>query len=244
MVWPFSYQRKKNDDDIWFAEDANELYDDLEALGNLPNFATDRIVMVLPRPVGTTLDTFGMAAPTTVGTISNSDGTAGPGHAAVSGAVSGNVGGWDVPATVTRRDWEPEFVARAECTVTITSARYWVGLFSADPTASATPAVHLAAFRYDTTPDTTAFWRCVTNDGGGSPTVSTTNVAFTASTSWVLRIRLSLTDVKFFINDVLVATHTTTLPGSTTGLGWWITVTTTNAAAKAIRFGRMMLGMK
>lgn len=102
----------------------------------------------------------------------------------------------------------------------IQSVRFWFGLFSATPMAASMPAVHLAAFRYDTTVDGTAFWRCVTNDGGGVGTITTTSVAIAVATRYELLIDMSdQASIKFYINKQLVATHTTTLPGAAQNLG-------------------------
>ena len=49
--------------------------------------------------------------------------------------------------------------------------RYWVGLFSGNPMASNTPALHHASFRYSTAVDTR--WKCFTDNGGGTPTEPT-----------------------------------------------------------------------
>jgi hypothetical protein len=75
---------------------------------------------------------------------------------------------------------------------------------------------HLAAFRYDTVLDGSAFWRTVTNDGAGPATVNTSSVAVAANTPYVMRVACGAADCKFYINGSLVATHTTTLPGNTT----------------------------
>lgn len=119
----------------------------------------------------------------------------------------------------TRRDWKPIFETLVKTYSDLTNSRIWAGLFSATPFGSATPSIHLAAFRYDTGADGTAFWRCVTDNGSGSPTVTTTSIAIAVSTKYSLRIECGASDIKFYINDVLAATHTTTLPTSTQLLG-------------------------
>jgi hypothetical protein len=121
--------------------------------------------------------------------------------------------------SLSRRDWKPIFAATIKTYSDLTSSRIWAGLFSATPFGSATPSLHYIAFRYDTGADGTAFWRCVTDNGSGSPTVTTTTAAIAVSTRYALRFECSASDVKFYIDDVLVATHTTTLPTSTQSLG-------------------------
>lgn len=153
-------------------------------------------------------------------------------------AAAGLISGFNV----VRRDWMPEFVARIKTDATILTLRYWIGLFSASPDASATPAIHLMAFRYDTSADIGARWRAVTNNGGGAPTVVDTNVAIAANTAYLLRCVCGMNDTKFFINDVLVATIATTLPSASTLLGWGIrAVLLLAGTAENILIGRVAL---
>lgn len=123
--------------------------------------------------------------------------------------------------TISRLDWKPIFEATIKTYSDITSSRIFCGLFSATPFGSATPSVHYVAFRYDTGADGTAKWRCVSDNASGSPTVTDSGVTIAASTRYSLRIEVvSTSSVKFYIDDVLVATHTTTLPTSTQSLGF------------------------
>lgn len=59
-------------------------------------------------------------------------------------------------------------------------------------------------------PGTSANWRCITKDGSGT-TATTTTVAYATSTWYVLTIKFTPTKVEFYINDTLVATHTTNI---------------------------------
>jgi hypothetical protein len=122
----------------------------------------------------------------------------------------------------------------------IQNCRIWVGMGSASITGSATPTAHMAAFRYDTAADGTAFWRCVSNSGGaGTHEVSTTSVAVTSNTRYRFRIVCTTTTIKFYINDALVATHSTSVPSGSTGMAWFCSVTNLLAGtARKIRFGR------
>jgi hypothetical protein len=120
------------------------------------------------------------------------------------------------------------------------TCRIWMGLFSNDPMASDTPALHLAAFRYAPATDTTAYWRCVTDDGGGAPTVTATDIEIEADTRYVLKV--DCTDpasIQFYINGTLVATHTTDLPSTSQDLGCWMQIRTLDAAAKNIRISKL-----
>lgn len=107
--------------------------------------------------------------------------------------------------------------------------RYWFGLSAADggsaPTtvtmmASDTPAVHYACFRLSTNASDTE-WQCVTDNGSGAPTVTGSGVGVAtadAGTEYELEIHWKQTKVEFFINNIKVATSSSTLPGQ--GLGW------------------------
>lgn len=119
--------------------------------------------------------------------------------------------------------WRPRgwFTIRTTDTSTeLNDVRIWCGFASADPSGSSTPAITLAAFRYATDVDGTAFWRCVTDNGTGSPAVTVTTTAVAVSTRYRMLIDArDSTSIKFYINDTLVATHTTTLPVNTTDMG-------------------------
>jgi hypothetical protein len=120
----------------------------------------------------------------------------------------------------------------------ITNVRYWIGLFSATPMASATPAIHSTAFRYDTAADGTAFWRIVTI-GGGTANVQATSTAIAADTVYRLRIvwLTGTATVRFYINGVDVGASTTNLPTTTQNMGHVEQVRALAAANKVIRVG-------
>jgi hypothetical protein len=239
MTYLYAFTRNVDGQDIYFANDVNELQIAIEEISeNRVNF-NEREMEVLTNMGVNTLTTVGFtAAPTVTGTPTNVDDADGPLNNYQSGAVSGNVGGLNSAAAVCRRDWLPKFICRAKMPASLATARNWIGLFSGSPMASATPAVHLAGFRYDTVADGTAFWRCVTDDASGTPTVTVTTVAVAINTAYVFRMVLSATDVKFYINGTLVATHTTHLPTATTALFWYAAVATLAASAQNIKFSR------
>lgn len=198
----------------------------------------------------TTLSTLGGAAPGTVGTatVVNTSGGEGQHIQYASGAVANNEGGLVSTFDQTRRNRNPVFddAMRTAATASLAVQRTWIGLFSADPMASDTPAVHLAAFRYSPATDTTAFWRCVTDNGSGTPTVTTTTQSIGSTTSYRLRIVCDAggSAIRFYINGILYATHTATLPTSTQDLGYVHKVRTLEAVAKSIRFGRICILQK
>lgn len=221
---------------------------DLVGLHGMLGGGLSRIIKVQQDASLTTLSLVGIAAPpTTVGTTSLVNVSTGEGQYIqyLSGAVANNEGG--LVATTfdqTQRIRNPVLDIAMRNAATITVARVWSGLFSADPMGSATPAVHLMAFRRDTGVD--ANWKAVTDNGSGVPTVTDTAVAYVGTTSYRLRIVCDAGGgtVRFYINGILVATHTTTLPTSTQNLGYVHKVRTLEAVAKGIRFGRLLILQK
>lgn len=133
----------------------------------------------------------------------------------------------------TERQFNPIFSMTVRTGATITTIRTWSGLFSDDPMASATPALHEMAFRYDTAVDGTT-WQAVTDNGSGTPTVTSTGITYAASTSYLLQIvsNPAGTSVLFFIDGVLVATNAATLPTATQDLGFVVQTRNTAAAAR------------
>lgn len=124
----------------------------------------------------------------------------------------------------------------------ITNVRYWIGMFSATPMASATPAVHATAFRYDTGADGTAFWRIVTIDGTTTNAQVTTQ-AIAANTAYRLRIlwMAGTNTVRFYVNDVEIGNSVANLPTTTQNMGHVEQVRTLTTASKVIRIGGVQL---
>lgn len=147
-------------------------------------------------------------------------------------------------AVVTRRAHSPTWVTKIKLGATITNVRVVCGLASGIPTTTPyngdTEAIHAAHFRFSTAAGDTN-WKAVTNNGSGSPTVTDTGVAASASTAYKFKVVLSASDVKFYINDALVATNTTTLPGTSTDMYGWSILRTLNAAAKDFKFNRYLI---
>jgi len=132
-------------------------------------------------------------------------------------------------------EWATRFLLAPSGTVS--DIRTFVGLFLSDPAdpASSTPAIDYAMFRYATDVDGTAFWRCASDNSSGTPEVTTTSVAIATNTLYRLRIRWNsgATEFKFFIDDVLVATHSTKVPGNSTLTRYFIGIKELAAAAKS-----------
>lgn len=170
------------------------------------------------------------------GTASSADAASSPYEQQQTGTTSGNTAGRESSATVTQRSWNPIFSTKILSGANIQNLGYWFGLSSATLAGIDTPTTqHVAAFRYNITVDGTAFWRCVTCDGT-TATVTTTSTAIATSTVYRLRIELddTNTQVRFYVNDALVATHGSgnNPPGQTTQIGVVMDVTTKAAAAK------------
>lgn len=137
------------------------------------------------------------------------------------GAVVGQDAGWLSTAfSQTMRNYRFIHDMWIKTGADITNVRFWLGMFSATPMASATPAVHAAAFRYDTAADGTVFWRIVTIDGT-TTNAQVTTTAIAINTTYRLRIvwAVGVGTVRFFINGVLVGSSTTNLPTTSTLLG-------------------------
>jgi hypothetical protein len=186
-----------------------------------------------------------LTAPTVNGTASVVHASDGQWLNYATAAIADREGGWISSAfNQVQRQNAPIFgvvFKTGSAVADIQNARIWIGLFSATPIAAAMPAIHLAGFRYDTTVDGTAFWRCVTNDGGAG-TITTTSVAVAQDTKYELLIDMSdQSNVRFYINGVLVATHTTTLPGSTQNIGHHEQIRTLVASAKNVKLSRIFM---
>lgn len=202
-------------------------------------FFFDRRILYVQHDVGaTTVSRFGLAAdPTASGTQSAADTVSGCYELCMTGTVSGNTAGRITAANVVFRDWSPRATWKVLTAASIANLRFWIGFTSADLSAvSGAPTTqHVAAFRYDTGVDGTAFWRCVTCDGASNVTTTTTTVAISGSTAYNLRIEFDEAggSIKFYVDETLAATHTTNRPASATGLlAQWCVTTLTSAAKR------------
>lgn len=215
-------------------------------LASSPTLYTKREMQCLVNPTGTSPTNLGfLATPLTESTNSSQPDADGPWLGHHTASTTNDWSGVNGAYTSCRRDWFPELVMRIKmgdsASILVTTVRYWMGLFSADPRASATPTAHYAAFRYDTVADGTAFWRAVTDNGSGTPTVVTTDAPVAGDLVQTLRIKLNATQALFYVDDVLKATITTTLPTSTQLLGPGLRVQTLANAQRGFRWGRIAL---
>ena len=192
----------------------------------------------------TTAEAVAMAAPTATGAALANDGATGPFIQYDTSTTINLDAGWNGATNGTRTDWGPVMTACIATDVAITDVRIWVGMFSADPMGAADPTLHLAAFRYDTAADGTAFWRCVTEDGT-TINVTTTTIAIAIDTVYNLRIDArNSASIKFYINGVLAATHTTNLPTSTTDLDAYAELRNLAAASKFFNLNKVHMATK
>lgn len=154
--------------------------------------------------------------------------------------VTDNDAGWDCngsnPMQV-RTNWHPaRIVYRVQTGANVTTLRIWVGVFSGSPVASSDPAVHGAGFRFDTSAGSVNWWAW-SNDGSGGGTLTNTGVTPSSHTAYTLEIEIvSTTELRFYIDGVLVATHTTNLPSATTSLIPHCKVRTLSNAVRSVRW--------
>lgn len=183
------------------------------------------------------------AAPTLSGVLLSADDTRGPYLKHSTNTTANNVGGVTSAFTIVRGDWMPEMHTRIQMdTSANTDAVWWAGLFSAAPDSNGRPNTRVAAFRYHTKWDQTAYWRCVTIDGTGTTNETTvTSVATAINTPYNFSIFLTTTGTRFYINGVLVATHTSVIPGSTTLLGYVVRCANLSTAKHNVRWSRISI---
>jgi hypothetical protein len=213
-----------------------------------PSLSNERWWMIQQNGGLTTIAQIGFAtAPTATGTASVFNDPTAQFINYVSGIVIGNEAGWVSSAfSQTQLRFRPLWKAVIKTGSPLTAIRMWFGLFSATPATADDPAISGMGFRYSTAVDGTAFWRCWSNDAAGGGLVTVTTVPIAADTDYILSIMVSedATQILFFIDDVLVATHAANLPVSTTNLGHVERVTTLDVVAKNIRISKVALSQR
>lgn len=149
--------------------------------------------------------------------------------AAITLASQGNGDGDDALITmVTNSEWVSRggvgrFLCHLAVNTTLTNTVVRVGLGQTHLTAS----THHALFTYEATG---TVWNTSTNDGGVTPSTSTEST-LTVDQVYKLEIVMGASDVQYWIDDVLVQTATTDLPGSSTLLKPMLYVQNSGAAA-------------
>jgi hypothetical protein len=130
-------------------------------------------------------------------------------------------------------------MAKIQTGSNIAAQRIWIGLHSAAPGNSDSPATSLVAFRFSTVaPDTN--WMACTKDGTTLNAVDT-GVVVAVSTNYLLEITVNNTagTAEFKINGSVVATLNTNLPAAATNLGYNAQITPTTTTAKNMKLSRV-----
>jgi hypothetical protein len=168
-------------------------------------------------------------------------------------ASNGNVASVAGTFTHTQLRWSPQLTWAFETPATITSMRLWIGLFSADPSASDSPAISLIGLRYSTNASDTTFRLC-TKDGT-TLNNQDSEVTVTASQKYLFLIDCTdNTTVWFYLaswnssgtvlNAIRLHNPTgTNLPAASTALGAGAYVTTLTNGQRDGRFSSMKLKM-
>lgn len=157
------------------------------------------------------------------GTWTSSSDASGPWITQTTGAAIGNFSAHITGGVAwTYRSWEPVFFARTKTTTTLTGLRFWVGMANVGLSAD-DPGGHIMGFRFSpNSAGDTDFMAC-TRDGTTLTAVST-GVTPAIDTEYLFGIVCVAGVPTFVINNVVVHTTSTTLPGATTLLGaaWYL----------------------
>jgi len=176
----------------------------------------------LATPNAATIQAFGMSAWTLAGTATNNDHFSGPAVAFATSGVLNNDAGPNGPAEF-RRDWGVDATFRVITGSDLTNARIWVALADGDPSPNNAPGtINLAGFRYEAGV-LAGNWGCRGADGAAGSEADS-GVAVAASAAYRLRLLLSGSAVRFYVNDTLVVQRTTNLPTSSAYLRPWVRV--------------------
>jgi hypothetical protein len=188
---------------------------------------------------------FGMAAPTVVAnTPANADDAIGPWLNLPTTGVNNNAGGLTTAFNLYRATWLPNVSFRTKFGADTTSQRVWIGMASAAQTGTGTGTGHVAAFRYDTGQGDNRL-KCVTRDNT-TTTVTEPSTPILVTNDLVVSLGVMAEGVpgqapqawRFYVNRVMVARVTATLPVSaTTNLGIIHSVTTLTGAIRSVRCG-------
>lgn len=189
----------------------------------------------------------GTAAPTvtTPGAVAGASFGANGSQIVLSTTAVANIdAGLTGPALQTRLDHNPQIGFVWGPAGAITTSRFWLGLFSGSPMASATPAVHFAGFRYDTSAGDTTI-KAMVGGGAGTTVVGTTTMVSGAGSRKNLWIRVLNAGgtIEFWdgLNHLGTATSgvTANFPGTTQNLGYYAMVRTLAASIRTIGISRV-----
>lgn len=213
--------------------------------GGDPEVFTKKIVQAIAGFGATTVFQSGQGTHSNTGTVTSADDADGCWHNFATTAVLNNQAYLVTSSAYSRRDHDETLIVRFKTAASIAVMRLWgAGWFSnlVTPGGADAPNVHIAAFRFSTNADDTN-WMAYTAGAGGAGvnTITNTGVAVAVNTVYTFKIEFNPTtpSVKFYINDVLVAEHTTNLPGVTTTIMYGISVTTLEAVSKSFKWSRI-----
>jgi len=191
----------------------------------------------------TTLTTTHMPVPVVVASATSSkDNRHGDFVQLNTSSVSGNVASI-MPAVHFTMPMMPALILKARVG-SVTSSRYWVGMFDADPSAvaydvAASSGLVAFGFSYDSAV-ATGNWQAIVSDGT-SQTTTDTGIAVTANTTWTFDViaddPASGDEVRFYIDGFLVATETSYITAGSVDLMWAVTRTNLAASSSNFRIG-------
>lgn len=176
---------------------------------------------------------------TPIGTQSTTDAVEGPWHGFTTGGTSGDAAGVDSDAAAWI-DWDPTIIMHMGDCAGTTTRRIWCGLFSSTPSASDDPAINGCGFRYSSAASD-ANWQTWSNDGSSGGTINDSGVVFTITTPYKMEMRCTSGEIEYYIDDALVATHSTNLPTSGIELSMFFRITTLTNATRAMSIGKYEL---
>lgn len=227
---------------VYHGNDANGIVWESPSVGR-------RTFSLLANPGLATAQTDGFPAAYTLSTTaSNADDAQGPwvNHATATANPS-HSGVLPAAYVYARPGWLPdvEFHVKSDPSL-ITLSRYFVGLSSALPDGSTIPTtLHGAYFKYETNGAVTQ-WQCCTA-AGAAPTVANSGVVVAANTRYKLRIEFvgtlgsNPTSIRFLINDLVVATATSTLPLANQTMSPLIRVSTLTTVARNLKWAKIIM---
>lgn len=133
-------------------------------------------------------------------------------------------------------------IVRTSGTLSTSGQRYqlWFGMSDRPRVADASDPIlgnanHFMGFRYRDDNGSGGQWEAGSNDGaGGSALFTPSGVTVAISTAYLLEIVATTTEIKFYIEGVLVATHTTDLPTAAMGFTMGIRKTVGTTAMNAV----------
>ena len=149
---------------------------------------------------------------------------------------------------VSRPSWNPIFEGHITTDTDITNVNYWVGLSSGvyvsstactgGSNCSDTPSSQgIAAFRYSTSAGDTT-WVCYAANGTSFSSQNSA-IAVNTGTTYLLRIEVTLSSIKYFVNGGLACTISSNLPGAALAMMPHAMARAISSAAKSITIHRL-----